>query len=86
MKTLDDEVISGYFRLVNPLDKAGGYAIQEYGEMLIDKCEGYFSNVIGLPMETLGEMMGEYPETRRYSEMVINKLRRSDYVDQIYEG
>jgi len=70
MKALDDEVISEYFRLVDPLDKAGGYAIQEYGEILIDKYEGSLSNVIGLPMKMLGEMMGKYPETRRYSEMI----------------
>ena len=70
MKALDDEVISEYFRSVDPLDKAGGYAIQEYGEILIDKYEGSLSNVIGLPMKMLGEMMGKYPETWRYSEMI----------------
>ncbi|MEA1926592.1 MAG: nucleoside triphosphate pyrophosphatase [Candidatus Auribacterota bacterium] len=70
MKELDEEVISEYFRAVNPLDKAGGYAIQEYGEMLIDKCEGSFSNVIGLPMEVLGEILGKYPETQRYAELL----------------
>ena len=70
MKALDDEVISEYFRSVDPLDKAGGYAIQEYGEILIDKYDGSLSNVIGLPMKMLGEMMGKYPETQRYSEMI----------------
>ena len=70
MKALDDEVISEYFRSVDPLDKAGGYAIQEYGEILIDKYDGSLSNVIGLPMKMLGEMMGKYPETWRYSEMI----------------
>jgi nucleoside triphosphate pyrophosphatase len=75
VKELDDEVISEYFRLVNPLDKAGGYAIQEYGETLIEKCEGSFSNVIGLPMEILGEMLEKYPETRRYSEMIKKEDR-----------
>ena len=70
MKVLDDEVISEYFRSVDPLDKAGGYAIQEYGEILIDKYDGSLSNVIGLPMKMLGEMMGKYPETWRYSEMI----------------
>ena len=70
VKELDDEVISEYFRLVNPLDKAGGYAIQEYGEILIEKCEGSFSNVIGLPLELLGEIMGRYPETGAYMDMI----------------
>jgi nucleoside triphosphate pyrophosphatase len=71
MKKLNEEIISEYLQLVDPLDKAGGYAIQEYGEMLIDKCEGSFSNVIGLPMEVLGEMLGKYPETRQYMELRI---------------
>jgi len=70
MKALDEEVILGYFQLVNPLDKAGGYAIQEYGEMLIDKREGSFSNVIGLPLELLGEMLGKYPETGEYMDIM----------------
>ena len=70
MKTLDDEVISEYFRLVDPLDKAGGYAIQEYGNLLIGKYDGSLSNVIGLPMKMLGEMMGKYPELRRYAELI----------------
>jgi nucleoside triphosphate pyrophosphatase len=69
IKRLDEGIISEYLKLVDPLDKAGGYAIQEYGEMLIDKCEGSFSNVIGLPMELLGEMLGKYPETRQYMEL-----------------
>lgn len=65
MKKLNEDIISRYFKLVDPLDKAGGYAIQEEGERLIEKCEGSFSNVIGLPMELLGEMLEEYSETRQ---------------------
>ncbi|MCK5784901.1 MAG: Maf family protein, partial [Desulfobacterales bacterium] len=57
MKELTEGIISAYLQLIDPLDKAGGYAIQEYGEMLIDKCEGSRSNVIGLPMELLEEMI-----------------------------
>ena len=70
MKKLNGEMISEYLQLVNPLDKAGGYAIQEHGEMLIDKCDGSYSNVIGLPMEMLGEMLEKYPETRGCLEMI----------------
>jgi len=47
--------IRRYFELVNPLDKAGAYAIQEQGEMLVDAVEGSLSNVIGLPLERLAE-------------------------------
>jgi len=43
-----------YFQKVNPLDKAGAYAIQEHGEGIIEHIEGSFSNVMGLPTERLG--------------------------------
>lgn len=50
---LSDETIKAYFELVNPLDKAGAYAIQEHGKMLVKSINGLFSNVIGLPIEEL---------------------------------
>lgn len=50
---LSVDQIQRYYEKVNPLDKAGGYAIQEHGEMIIDHIDGSFSNVIGLPIEEL---------------------------------
>jgi len=70
MKILNGDIISEYLKLVDPLDKAGGYAIQEHGEMLVKKCEGSFSNVIGLPMGMLGKMLGRYPATGAYMDMM----------------
>lgn len=49
-----DEVdADAYFRRVNPLDKAGGYAAQEDDGCLIESIKGSLSNVMGLPMERL---------------------------------
>jgi septum formation protein len=45
--------IRSYHAQVNPLDKAGGYGIQEKGEMLVEAIFGSFTNVIGLPLERL---------------------------------
>lgn len=56
-KELSDEVISTYFSRINPLDKAGGYAIQEEGELILDHYHGSFSNIMGLPMERLFELL-----------------------------
>ena len=42
-----------YLERINPLDKAGAYAAQDDNGELIAGFEGSFSNVIGLPMETL---------------------------------
>jgi septum formation protein len=52
-KVLTDAVIRDYHSRIQPLDKAGGYAVQEESEMIIDRVEGSWSNVKGLPMERL---------------------------------
>ena len=40
-------------RLVNVLDKAGAYAVQEHSELILACLDGSLSNVIGLPVERL---------------------------------
>ncbi len=52
-RELTDAEISTYLSLIHPLDKAGGYAAQDHGDMIIDHFEGSLSNVVGLPMERL---------------------------------
>ena len=54
---LNAESIERYLKSINPLDKAGGYAAQDDDGRLIAKIEGSVSNVIGLPMERLGEVL-----------------------------
>jgi len=70
MKKLQPETISAYLRLVNTLDKAGAYAIQEHGRMLIDKISGSFTNVVGLPLELLKQILPELP---RFSENLLER-------------
>lgn len=43
--------IANYFERVNPLDKAGAYAAQGFGSEIIDRIDGSYTNVVGLPME-----------------------------------
>ena len=45
--------INRYFRRVNPLDKAGAYAIQSKSASIVKEIRGSFSNAVGLPMERL---------------------------------
>lgn len=47
---LDGGAIDHYLSKVNPLDKAGAYGIQEHGALIIDRIEGSFENVMGLPV------------------------------------
>jgi len=46
----DDSVIEEYLASVEVLDKAGSYALQEGGELLVESVEGSRSNVVGLPV------------------------------------
>jgi septum formation protein len=50
-RPLGEEVIEEYLATVDVLDKAGAYALQENGEMLVESVEGSRSNVVGLPLE-----------------------------------
>lgn len=47
--------IDHYLDRINPLDKAGGYAIQEHGELIVSEISGSYSNVVGLPLERLAQ-------------------------------
>lgn len=50
---LDEKQIRDYIAKIHPLDKAGGYALQDSGEMIVSEISGSYSNVVGLPVERL---------------------------------
>ena len=52
---LSGDRIAAYLDRVNPLDKAGGYGIQESGELIVENIIGSFTNVVGLPLARLRE-------------------------------
>ena len=54
---LTDETIGRYLAEVAVLDKAGGYALQEQGEWIVERVEGSRANVIGLPTEALERVL-----------------------------
>jgi len=47
---LTDEDIEGYVSSAEPFDKAGGYAIQGLASRFVNRVDGSYSNVVGLPM------------------------------------
>jgi septum formation protein len=57
-RELDDQAIDSYFSKVNPLDKAGGYGIQENGDLLVAGIRGSFDNVMGLPVDLVMARLG----------------------------
>jgi len=52
--------IRDYLDRINPLDKAGAYAIQEHGDKIVAAIAGSYSNVVGLPVEKLGEELAAW--------------------------
>jgi septum formation protein len=59
-RPLSDSAIRAYLDKVNPLDKAGSYAAQGHGGEIIERIEGSYTNVIGLPMEKTTATLAEF--------------------------
>lgn len=58
-KQLTEAEISGYIATGEPFDKAGGYAIQGIGTFMVRSIEGSYSNVVGLPLAELLDLLAE---------------------------
>ncbi|NLV89838.1 MAG: septum formation protein Maf [Tissierellia bacterium] len=59
-RELTDEKILNYIGTNEPMDKAGAYGIQGFGEILVDKIMGSYSNVVGLPIGKLDYILNKY--------------------------
>ncbi len=56
-RALDDEEILRYWRTGEPADKAGAYGIQGYGALFVERLEGSYSGVMGLPLFETGRLL-----------------------------
>ncbi len=56
-KSLDPAAIELYLSRVNPLDKAGGYAIQEHRDLIVAAHRGSLTNIVGLPLESTKQIL-----------------------------
>ena len=59
-RPLDGRAIRDYLGKIDPLDKAGGYAAQGHGAEIIERIDGSYSNVVGLPMEKTGQALAAF--------------------------
>ena len=57
---LTTEEIQAYIKTGEPFDKAGAYAVQGRGALLVEGLDGCYSNVVGLPLRKLGQMLREF--------------------------
>jgi septum formation protein len=60
MRKLSSTEIDAYVKSKEPLDKAGAYAIQGLGAVIVEKIEGDYFNVIGLPLSALTEALKDF--------------------------
>lgn len=57
LKPMGDEEIARYVATGEPLDKAGAYAIQGIAAIFVEKIEGCYFNVVGLPLYCLSHLL-----------------------------
>jgi septum formation protein len=51
-----DQIVK-YHSRIHPLDKAGGYAIQKGGSLIVKRIEGCYYNIMGLPIDLVGKLL-----------------------------
>ena len=71
-KHITDDLLLAYVRTREGADKAGGYGIQGTGSILVDRVEGDYNNVVGLPL--------------RATLKLIEKVMRKKQDDEMLEG
>ena len=60
--TLSETDIDYYCRSGEPMDKAGAYGIQGFGSLLVEKIDGEYYNVVGLPVSEMAQRLGSFLE------------------------
>ena len=73
--SMTDELVLAYVKTREGADKAGGYGIQGTGAVLVEKIEGSFDNVVGLPLRT----------TLKLIEKVMAKSADDEELDPAFE-
>lgn len=59
-RKITEREIKDYIKTGEPMDKAGAYGIQVYGSLFVEKVEGCYNNIVGLPLNLLGEMLKSF--------------------------
>jgi len=60
MRDYSDKEIERYVATGEPIDKAGAYGIQGKGALLIEKIEGDYYNIVGLPLVRLNYLLNKF--------------------------
>lgn len=63
----DEELLRAYIETGEPMDKAGAYGIQGYGAVLVERVEGDFFGVMGLPLRLVTELLARAGRPYRFT-------------------
>lgn len=72
MKDVDEQTLDEYVNSGEPLEKAGAYALQGKGAMLVESFDGDYFNIMGLPLKDLAEILNKEFEVPAYISDSIN--------------
>ncbi|MBT8763920.1 septum formation protein Maf [Desulfohalobiaceae bacterium Ax17] len=73
MAKFSEEVLKSYVQTKEPLDKAGAYGIQGVGAFLVQRINGSYTNVVGLPLTELVEHLEKVGAIRLASDISQNQ-------------
>ena len=60
IKSMSRDDIEAYIATTEPIGKAGAYAIQGLGAVIVERIEGDYTNVVGLPLNALADSLKEF--------------------------
>jgi septum formation protein len=73
-RRMSDELLEAYIATGEPMDKAGAYGIQGYGAALVERIEGDFFSVMGLPLRLVLGLMEEAGEDYRFGAPAVTEV------------
>ena len=66
-RELSDDTIAAYVATGEPMDKAGSYGVQGYGAVLVERVDGDFFSVMGLPVRLVADLLEEAGAPYRFT-------------------